>query len=368
MKRIIRNFGIIALMILLALQPLYSQGYIDVVVIDAGHGGGDPGAIGSTYKEKDVVLDIALKVGQYIEENCEDVKVIYTRKTDKFVQLWKRTDIANKNDADLFISIHANAVDSKQPYGTETFVMGPSKSDDNLKVAKQENASILLEDNYKHQYDGFDPNSPEAHIIFSLYQSTYRKQSVNMAEKVQYQFRERVKRHDRGVKQNIFLVLWKAAMPAILIETGFLSNPVEEKFLGSDKGKTYIASAIYRAFKEYKKEMEGVSEPVEEEVKQQTAKNEEEISKPDEPEIIFAVQFATSSDKKDPSEFDKVDNTQRYYHNGLYKYYTGNKRTLNDAVLLQHKIQKLGYKDAFVIALKEGKRISVSKASQYIAQ
>lgn len=351
-----------------------AQGYIDVVVIDPGHGGRDPGAVGSIYKEKDLVLDMALKVGHYIEENFEDVKVIYTRKTDVFIPLWKRAEIANKNNADLFISIHVNAVGSSRPYGTETFVMGPHKTQANLEVAKQENASVLLEDNYEHQYEGFDPNSPEAHIIFSLYQSTYLEQSLKLAEKVQYQFRERVSRHDRGVKQAGLLVLWQAAMPAVLVEAGFISHPAEEKFLGSEEGKTYLASAIYRAFKEYKMEMEdGLDEQPDQSVtaenEEETAENEEE-EKTEQAEVYFAVQFATSSHLKEVSDFEneKLTNVKQYFHNGLYKYYVGTERSLNDAVLLQHKLNEAGYADAFVIAFKDGKRISVSEASEFIAQ
>ncbi|MGM0612053.1 MAG: N-acetylmuramoyl-L-alanine amidase family protein [Bacteroidota bacterium] len=383
-----RKFGIILLLILFPLLSLMSQDYIDVVAIDAGHGGQDPGAVGSKYKEKDITLSLALKLGKYIEENLEDVKVIYTRKKDIFVPLHKRSEIANKNDADLFISIHCNATSSSRPYGFETFVMGPHKNEDNLEVAKQENASVLLEDNYEAQYDGFDPNSPEAHIIFSLYQNTYLNQSLKIADKVQTQFRERVSRHDRGVKQAGFLVLWQAAMPSILVEAGFLSNPGEQDFLGSEKGQVYIASAIYRAFRNYKAEIEGNIDQDKDTVKktkEDIAANEEkqektiekkveedtkvqEDTKKDKDELFFAVQFATSSEKKEVSSFDKIDNVKRYYQNGMYKYYTGHERSLNTAVSLQHRIQKLGYDDAFVIAFYKDERISVRKASKQLAE
>ncbi|MFH2141763.1 MAG: N-acetylmuramoyl-L-alanine amidase, partial [Bacteroidota bacterium] len=227
---------------------------IKTVVIDAGHGGKDPGAVCSAGYEKDLVLDIALKVGKYIEENIEGVKVIYTRDDDTFVELYKRAKIANEAKADVFISIHANANESSKPLGAETYVMGLSKSQGNLEVAKKENSVILQEDNYIEQYEGFDPNSAESQIIFTLYQNAYRNQSLDIASKVQHQFNENVKRVDRGVKQEGFLVLWKTTMPSILIEIGFISNPDEAKFLFSDEGKDYMSSAIYRAFKEYKKE------------------------------------------------------------------------------------------------------------------
>ena len=386
-ERAMRKFGIIIFLILFSFLSGVSQEYMDVVVIDAGHGGKDPGAIGSKVKEKKLTLSIALKLGDYIEEKLEDVKVIYTRKKDKFVPLHKRSEIANKNDADLFISIHCNATKSRRVYGAETYVMGPHKNDDNLEVAKQENASVLLEDNYKDQYDGFDPNSPEAHIIFSLYQNTYLDQSLKIAERVQTQFRERVSRHDRGVKQAGFLVLWQVAMPSILVETGFLSNPNEQQFLSSEKGQAYIASAIFRALRNYKDKVErgldesrdSVKEEKETKAKEDIAakqnsdkiekdvgghNNEAKQNKKEKDELFFAVQFATSTQKKAVSSFDDVSDVKRYYQDGMYKYYTGHKRSLNSAVSLQHKIQNLGYDDAFVIAFYKGKRISVNEATK----
>ncbi len=376
MKRKMRKFGIIILLIFLPWAAANAQRYIDVVVIDAGHGGHDPGAVGLHYKEKDIVLKIALKLGEYIRQNYKDVKVVYTRDSDKFVELHKRSQIANENNADVFISLHCNAVGSPSPYGSETFVMGPHKNDANLEVAKQENASILLEDNYQHQYEGFNPNSPEAHIIFSLYQNTHLQQSAKLAEKVQYQFRERVKRYDRGVKQAGFLVLWRTTMPAILVEAGFLSNVQEEKFLGSEQGQDYIASALFRAFREYKEEMEAISESDEVETteedreKEKQSPGKEQEKQENEPNVIFAVQFATSTQKREfrDEEFQKAGEVKRYYQNGLYKYYVGNERSLNDAVLLQHEMQKQGYEDAFVIAFRGGERISISEASKLIAR
>ncbi len=259
-----KNIGTKLLLIAITLLnfPSLSQAQdskIDVVVIDAGHGGHDPGTMGKSTKEKDIALKIALKVGKYIEENVEGVKVIYTRKTDKFIPLDQRANIANKNKADLFICIHANAIVGANAYGTETYVMGLHKDKGNFEVAKRENSVILLDENYKERYEGFDPNSPESYILFTLSQSAYQENSLRFAQKVEEQFKNRVGRSSRGVKQGPFMVLWQTAMPSVLIETGFLSNSNEEKFLASERGQDLIASGIYRAFKEYKIEMEAIN-------------------------------------------------------------------------------------------------------------
>jgi N-acetylmuramoyl-L-alanine amidase len=229
--------------------PLYK---VQKVVIDAGHGGHDHGCSGAHSKEKHVALEIALKVGAYIEKSLPDVQVIYTRKTDVFVELHERAAIANRADADVFISIHCNANPNPAPYGTETYVMGLHRNEANLGVAKRENDVILLEDDYNHHYDGFDPNSPNAHIIFSLFQGAHLEQSIELAGRIEEQFSERVGRKSRGVKQAGFLVLYKTTMPAVLIETGFLTNANEENFLASDQGMDLMASAIFRAFRDYK--------------------------------------------------------------------------------------------------------------------
>lgn len=217
----------------------YSQDFVTSykltkVVIDAGHGGHDTGALGKDAREKDITLAVALKLGKLIETNCPDVTVIYTRKTDVFIPLDERTAIANKAEADLFISIHVNSNPSSRPYGAETYVMGLHKSAGNLDVAMRENSVITYEKDYTTKYEGYDPNSAESFIIFSLMQNAYLDQSLNFASKIQNDFCERGQRKDRGVKQAGFLVLWKTAMPSVLVELGFLSNPQEEKFLMSD--------------------------------------------------------------------------------------------------------------------------------------
>lgn len=228
------------------------------VVIDAGHGGRDPGTIGKMSREKDVALKVAMQVGQYIEELLPDVEVIYTRKTDAFIELKERANIANRNRADLFVSVHCNAVKSTGPYGTETFVMGTSDLNRNFDYVKRENSVILLEEDYEINYEGFDPQSPESYMMFNLMQKAYLNNSLSLADKVETEFRTRVNRHSRGVKQAPLYVLWTTSMPSVLIEIGFLSNINEERYLNSKDGQTYIASGIYRAIKAYKEEIESL--------------------------------------------------------------------------------------------------------------
>lgn len=243
-------------LVLCSFTPLEIKKYaIRTIVIDAGHGGKDPGCHGKESEEADVALNVALELGRIIKENLPDVKVIYTRDKDYFVELHERAKIANQKGADLFISIHCNSGPTNA-FGTETYTMGLHTSDGNLDVAKRENAVVLKEDNYIANYDGFDPNSPEAHILFSLYQNAHIENSLRIAKKIEDQFKLRVNRHSRGVKQAGLLVLWKTAMPSVLIELGFLTNSSEELYLGKKENQVLMASGIYRAFKEYKKEIE----------------------------------------------------------------------------------------------------------------
>lgn len=243
----------------LSATPETADNVVDVVVIDAGHGGKDRGTMGVFLKEKDVALKIALKVGNYIEKNLPGVKVVYTRKDDRYLALDERAAIANKIKADLFICIHANAVSKPEIIGTETYVMGLHKSEGNLDVAKRENAVMLLDDNYQERYEGFDPNSPESYILFSIAQSAYQESSLKFAEKVEWEFKAKVGRKSHGVKQAGFWVLWRTAMPSVLIEVGFLTNQKEEKFLSDEAGQNLVASGIYRAFKDYKKQVESIN-------------------------------------------------------------------------------------------------------------
>lgn len=380
MKRKIQIFGTLILILLTYFNVLFAQGYkISKVVIDAGHGGTDPGCLGSKTMEKDVTLSISLKLGGYIEKNFTDVKVIYTRSTDTFVELYKRAQIANDNKADLFISIHCNANPSKTPYGAETYVMGLHKSQENLDVAQKENASILMEDSYLTIYNGFEPNTEEAYIIFSLYQNAYLDLSQNLATKVQKQMKDKVGLNDRGVKQAGFLVLYKTSMPSILIETGFLSNNKEEELISSAQGQENIALGIFKAFKEYKIELEGIKKT--DSLKQDTVspkdstaynpinKDTSKISTDTSKKVIvFKVQFAASSVKKplNSPDFKELADVQVYFHNGLYKYVTGNESTSEGVLKLLVKVQEKGFKDAFIVAFLNGERISPQETVKLI--
>ena len=333
-----------------------------VVVIDAGHGGKDSGALGSSSKEKDIVLAIALKTGNYIKQNIKDVKVIYTRDKDVFVDLDKRADIANKNHADLFISIHANAVPkgvSRNVAGSETFVLGNDKDNKNLAVVMKENSVILLEENYTTKYEGYDPNSPESFIIFSLMQNIYLKQSLEFATIIQNQFRERVGRVDRGVKQGGFLVLLMTTMPSVLIETGFISNPSEEKFLKSSQGQDYIASAIFRAFRDYKADIDRRSSF--------STVREEVVAAPETEEIFFSVQIATTSEKRElnPANFKGLDQLHEFAETERYRYSSGRFKEYMDAVAYRKQITDK-FPDAFVIAFRGNTTINLQQALESI--
>ncbi|MCG8307457.1 MAG: N-acetylmuramoyl-L-alanine amidase [Cytophagales bacterium] len=264
MKNIVFTIGLTLLILLSAFTTVDERDLsVNTVVIDAGHGGKDSGTTGVASKEKDIALKIALELGKTIQKYLKDVKVIYTRTSDKFVELEQRAQIANKNGADLFISIHCNSLPKntseakkQRIYGTETYIMGMHTSEANFDVAKRENAVILMEDGNKEVYEGFDPNSPESYILFSLYQSAYLENSLRLADKIEHQFKDRVKRKSRGVRQAGFWVLYRTSMPSVLVETGYLSNTKEEKYLNDSYGQTLIASGLFRAFRDYKNEIE----------------------------------------------------------------------------------------------------------------
>jgi N-acetylmuramoyl-L-alanine amidase len=227
------------------------------VVLDAGHGGKDPGTHGRYANEKTINLELILQLGRKIKANFPNIRVIYTRSTDHFVDLYERGAIANRNRADLFISIHCNASpSSSRVYGTETYTLGLHRTQSNLDVARRENAVILQEKNYQQTYKGFNPNSPLATIMLANYQHAFMTSSINFAEKVERSFRHNAERKSNGVKQAGFIVLWKTTMPSILIESGYLTNPAEELFLKSREGQEQIAGAIYKAFSQYKDEVE----------------------------------------------------------------------------------------------------------------
>ena len=365
-ERKILRFGALALLFLAPVLAFAQKGEkIQTIVIDAGHGGKDTGALGKLTNEKTLNLAVAKKFGAYIEENMPDVKVVYTRKTDKFVELSERAAIANRNNADVFVSIHCNSTEgTTTANGAETFVMGESKNEKNLAVAKKENAAILLEDN-TDAYDNFDPNSTEAYILFSLTQSLYQTQSLNLADKVQKQFKNKAGRHDRGVQQAGFLVLWKTSMPSILVELGFINNVKEEQFLNSEKGQTQMALALYRAFEEYKREFESENHNA----PKPTEKPSASSTKPAQGGnggTYFTVQFSTL-DKKVPvtdKAFKGVKDVEVYNYNGAYRYTSGRFTTKADAVARQNEVRNLGYKDAFVIAFINGERGTLKQAEE----
>jgi len=261
MKNIVRALGMLALLVLGAFNNAGTTKYkVRKIIIDAGHGGYDSGALGKFSKEKDIALQIALELGGILKKHMQDVEVVYTRQTDVFVTLHGRAKIANKKNADVFISIHCNATPKGDAaYGTETYTMGLHTSRHNLEVAKRENEVILMEDNYQANYQGFDPKLPESYILFSLYQNAYNDNSLKLAQNIQHQFESRVGRKSRGVKQAGLLLLWKTTAPSVLVEVGFITHPQEEKYLNSKSGQAYIASAIFRAFRDYKNELEANS-------------------------------------------------------------------------------------------------------------
>jgi N-acetylmuramoyl-L-alanine amidase len=347
---------------------LSAQYKINTVVIDAGHGGKDPGAIGKKAYEKDITLKIALKLGNYIQTKLKGVKVIYTRKTDIFVELFKRAEIANKNNAQVFISIHVNSNEKSSYTGTSTYVMGVDKSDENLEVAQLENSVILKEKSYKKNYKGFDPNSPESYITLSLLQNAHLEQSLLLAKIVQDQFRTRAGRKDRGVRQAGLVVLWNATMPAILVETGFISNPTEEKYLMTDYGQSIIASAIFRAFRDYKNRIEKNSKYVPVSVQKSNTKkqnvpvNTTNYTKA-ETGIVFRVQIKSSVNRipAGSPEFKGLKNVKEINYKGIYKYYYGATDSFNEVLKIQTEVRKK-IPDAFVVSFKNGKRIPLDQA------
>ncbi len=342
------------------------------VVIDPGHGGKDPGAVGRRTKEKDVVLPISLKLGGYINEYLPDVEVIYTRTADEFVELHRRAEIANRNNADLFISIHANANSNRNVKGTDTFVLGLHRTKENLDVAMKENAAILFEEDYDEQYQGFDPNSPESYIIFSLMQNTFLGQSLNFASYVQGQFRERAGRIDRGIRQAGFIVLYQTTMPSVLIEVGFVSNEEEERFLMSDQGQSYIASAIFRAFRDYKESIErksdrlfassGSSNNINNHRENPVVTDVPETSEQSD-KITFKVQVVSSRNKipLDSDFFKGIKDIEVFESDGLFRYVVGGSATLEDITAYRGKINKI-FPDAFIVAVRRGNLISLQEA------
>ncbi len=333
-----------------------------VVVLDAGHGGKDPGKVGyKKVKEKDIALNIVLQVGKLLS-NQENIKVIYTRKTDVFIDLWERGRIANKADADLFVSVHCNAHNT-QASGAETWVLGTNANNKNFEVAKAENSVILLEDNYEKNYKGFDPNSPESVIGLTLMQEEYLDQSIQLASIIQEGFSNKLKRKDRGVKQNVFVVLHQTYMPSILIETGFITNIKEGTYLGSKQGQHKFSESIYNGIVKYIKQLNLNSVKNEDlavlnnsVVDKNTIVTEETFNN-----VLFKVQIASGSRKLDtkPYNFKGLKNIDRVKVGNSYKYYLGNTSNYSKIKELQSLAKTKGYTSAFIVAFKNGEKISV---------
>lgn len=369
-----RNALGLLLLAALFVNPLFADdkkkknNKIRTIVIDPGHGGKDSGTMGTkryTQYEKHIALDISLKLGNYIKDAFPDIEIIYTRKTDVFLELWERTELANEENADLFISVHCDGFTNPNPSGASVFVMGMSKLKANMDVAMRENSVMYLEDNFKEKYDGFDPKSPESYIVFSLMQNTFLDQSISIAEKIEDEFANRAKRKSRGVKQAPFYVISRVNMPSILIEAGFLTNPKEEDFLNTELGKDHIASAIFRGFRSYKESVDGsnISEL------DKSAVKEKEIIKIPTPKkeittdkVVYKVQIGTylKSMLSDKSFMNL--NAYEEIINGTYKYYVGNAYNKVSADNVKIKMREKGFKGAFVVAFYQDKRISMQEA------
>ncbi|NDV59275.1 N-acetylmuramoyl-L-alanine amidase [Bacteroides sp. 519] len=336
-----------------------------IVVIDAGHGGKDPGALGKISKEKDINLKVALKVGNLIKKNCKDVNVIYTRDKDVFISLDKRAEIANNAKADLFISIHTNSVaKSKTLQGASTWTLGLARSQANLEVAKRENAVIEYESDYKTRYARFD-HSSESYIMYEFMQDKFMEQSVQLATLMQQQFKNSCKRIDKGVHQAQFLVLHATAMPSVLIELGFISTPEEEKYLNTENGANTMAKGIYQAFLQYKSLHNTNAEPLKhneastQNVTPKTSHVTEKVP------IVFMVQITTSSNVLKPGDqkLKGLKGVRYYKERNIYKYTYGASEDYNKIVKVRKDILSK-FKDAFIIAFRNGEKMNINDAIQ----
>lgn len=352
------------------------------VVLDAGHGGKDPGNSYHGFLEKEIALKTTLKVGDLLEKQ-KDFEVVYTRQTDVFIELVNRPKVANKINADLFVSIHCNSVTNQTPAGTETFVMGLSRSNMNLEVAKKENSVILLEDNYKKTYEGFDPHKPESLAGLKIKQEDNLNSSITLASIIQDNFTNNLSRKTRGVKQQPLWVLDAAYMPGVLIELGFLSNKEEGEYLNSEEGQDQMAEQIAKAIIAYKKEffseMASVEEekpivkppkPAKEEVKEMTKPLTQEVAEVKQPDTVVAptsengkykIQLFASSKKRDVTspDFKGLKAISFTFDNNLYKYFYGSASDLNEAKKLCQEAKKSGFSDAFVVVVNDGKTSAV---------
>lgn len=358
--------GIIIPALFITVGALSAQNRKYTVVIDPGHGGKDPGAVGSTSKEKDIVLSVGLKLGKLIENNHPDVNVIYTRKDDRFVALNRRAEIANKAHADLFISLHCNALDRRRasPQGVETFVLGLHRSKDNLDVAKTENSVIMYEEDYSVKYEGFNPNEPESYIIFEFMANEFLDRSVYFASIVQNQLVGNSKRINRNVRQAGFLVLREVAMPSVLVELGYISNREEERYLKSTNGQASLAASIYNGFKEYKREYDkksyvfsngGAQSPQSRENQPASAG---QLESPSVSGKEYRIQFLTSDRKYEngASVFKGLKPVDYYTDGRTYKYTYGRTTNAGESRQLLKKVKR-NFKDAFIIEFENGERV-----------
>ncbi len=352
-------FRNVALLLLLCAVSAAAPCRDFTVVIDAGHGGHDPGATGRVAKEKDINLRVALQLGQKIQDRCKDVEVIYTRKADTFIPLGRRADIANRAKADLFISIHANAVAKGSTVrGAETYTLGLARSEANLEVAKRENAVILIEDDYRQRYAGFNPNSSESYIMFEFIQDKHMEESVDFAKAIQGQFRDYAGRRDRGVHQAGFLVLRETTMPSVLIELGYISTPEEERFLHSKAGSEKLAESICRAFLEYKEKHAGRLAAAD--------AGEEKGGSPRAAAggIRFKVQVLASARplKEGAKELKGLSPVECYKEGGYYKYTYGESGDYDEILEIKKKVSAQ-FKDAFIVAFRDGRKMDVRQAA-----
>ena len=365
MKRIVAIF--LVLYSVPVWSYLFSSDYssaIDKIVIDPGHGGKDPGSLGTgryASNEKDIALDVALKFGKYIEESMPDVEVIYTRDSDDYPQLYERTALANREKADLFISIHCDAFTDSRASGSSSFVVGMNHGKQS-RVAIRENPVIETEED-KLNYGNFNIHSHEYQIEVSLYQKIYEKNSLSLANKIQTQFRERVNRKDRGIKREPLYVTSRVAMPSVLVELGFLTNPKEEDFLNSEKGKTYMASALFRAFREYKDEQEGVINDVRQ--VQSMVSGDTDIPET-QSRTYLSVQVFTSKKELKKKSLKGLETPFFIEENDTYKYFSGRYLQIDDVKKHQEHLKSNGFKDCFVVGIHDNAKVGVSEAMKLL--
>jgi N-acetylmuramoyl-L-alanine amidase len=374
---------------------LQSDHTIKKIVLDAGHGGKDPGCHGLISKEKNNTLAIVLALGNKIKSEFPDIEVIYTRDKDVFVELYERANIANRNKADLFISVHCNSLASRNDvvWGTETYVLGNGRVKHNLAVAKRENQAILLEKDYEKNYEGFNLNSDEGNILLNLYQNAYIEKSLHFAQYVENQFANKINRNSHGVKQAGFIVIKETTMPSVLIESGYLSNDNEERFIASEEGNEKIASSIFTAIRLYKDDIENnkiissankidnTKRVNKTNKKEKQTENENKKTKENNPEIVveksknggvempyFAIQIASNPDKIDitKGKYARYNDILYIKEENRYKYLIGKSENLEKVIEQLQKVKKNGFEDAFIVAYLGDKKITIPEAKKYL--